>query len=88
MEDLLKLYDDYAKLKIKENDLKTIFKVDLRERDKQEKIKYDKKILKPPTSIFKNILDLVNLPYYLYSTELSEKLRHLLLEFLPNFNIN
>ena len=90
-ENLIKLYDDYAKLKIKDNDLKTVFKIDMKEREKQDKIKYDKKILLPPLSIFKNILDLVNLPYSAYSSKFSIKLFSMILpiqDFFSPKNLN
>ena len=91
IENLIKLYDNYAKLKIKDNDSKNVFKIDMKEREKQEKIKYDKKILKPPLPIFKNILDLVNLPYTTYSSKFSIKLFSMILpiqDFFSPKNLN
>ena len=64
MEILLKLYSNYARIKIKNQDLIANMNGTMTEREKQDKMRNDKKINTPPTDVFQKILDLFSLPFH------------------------
>lgn len=70
IEKLHKLYENYAILKIKNQNVASVLLGPLSEKEKQDKIKNDKKTMTPPIEIFSKILSVLSPPLFQCSARL------------------